>query len=662
MGSPNDIGAPSPQQMLALAVQKHNAGQLAEAEELYRQVLEAQPDQPDALHLLGVLSEQTGNSVLAEELISKALVLRPNFADALSNLGNVLRKLGRPADAVISYQKALELQPDYAMALNNLGNTLAELGSLDEAISRYQEALDIEPGFSLAHFNLANALQKCGRLKDAVNSFQRAIALNPQYAMAWNNLKFAAKALRFPADGDSQAEDTTTGLSDAARATVGFAIQQFYFDGFRPHEADESFANVVAALPAKADQEIPIDGTTGAPVSPIGLSENVVALLHFGRSGTGLMHSLIDGHPEISTLPGIYLAGYFNDGVWDRISAGGWRELPARFAEEFAVLFDAHSPKPIPTRSGEAASFLGKDEGMTGVGEGRNESLSLDRGAFLVEALRLMEGRRTVDPMSFFMIAHAAYEKVFQTATDKHTIFYHIHSPDDFANPNFLRYAPGARMLMMVRDPVQSCESWVRFIFKDNEYDMAVHRILGMLFDIDRIAFRHHDSIGVRMEDLKTRPQDTMRALSAWLEVSDPPTLYEMTAQGKKWWGDPSSPDYDNTKAMAPFDDVSMTRPLGSVFSDRDQFVLATLFYPFSVRFGYCDPDPEKFTQDLKEIRPLIGDMLDFETTMADRLETSPSQFRQQGMYRLFRAGLFDRWKVLDELGDYPHMLPPLLV
>ncbi len=177
-------------------------------------------------------------------------------------------------------------------------------------------------------------------------------------------------------------------------------------------------------------------------------------------------------------------------GLWDKISANGWRELPDRFADEFAVLFDAQSSQPIPSRPGETASFIGKSEGMTCVGESRNESLSLERDAFCTQARRLMEGRETVDPMSFLLIVHAAFETAMKTSTKKHLCFYHIHNPDDFAYPNFLRYAPDARLMMMVREPIQNCASSIRLDFKENEYDKVAHSIHRMLFNVDQIAFR----------------------------------------------------------------------------------------------------------------------------------------------------------------------------
>jgi tetratricopeptide (TPR) repeat protein len=721
------------QQAIDLAVQHHNAGRLSEAESIYQQILETNPNQHVALHLLGVIAHQVGKNDIAVDLITKALAIKPGYADAHFNLGLALKELERLDEAVANYQMAIAIKPDYPEAYNNLGTVLIELGRLDEAVARYQKALHFKPDFAEAHCNLGNALQDLGELKEAVSSYYKALSSKPDYAEAhyslglalkelgrldeavanyqmaiaikpdypeaynnlgntlyelgwldeaivnylkalankpdfagvWNNLKFATRALEFSkGDSDRAGDAVANGLNNTARATVSYAIHQFYQVGFSPHEADESFENVIAALPAKAGQAIPINGAGHSKMRDSLLPDKVVALLHFGRSGTGLLHSLIDSHPEITTLPSVYLRGYFNEGVWDKLSADGWRELPGRFADTFAVLFDARSSKPIPSRLDEPSSFIGKSEGMTSVGENSNEYLSLDRAMFCVAALRLMEGMESIDPMSFLMVVHAAFEDVTgptgSPGTKKRVCFYHIHNPDDYAQPNFLRYAPDARLLMTVREPVQNCESTLRASFKENDYDKGVHRMLEMLFAIDQIAFRLRESVGIRLEDLKARPEATMQSLCAWLGVEEFPSLYEMTAQGKKWWGDPTSPDYAKGKAMSPFDDTATKRTVGTILGEKDQFVLQTLFYPFSVRFGYREPDPGQFQKDLKEIRPLLDDMLDFEKTIAKRSNIDPALFKRSGSYQLLRAGLVDRWQVLDEIGDYPFILEPL--
>ena len=61
------------------------------------------------------------------------------------------------------------------------------------------------------------------------------------------------------------------------------------------------------------------------------LPEKIIALVHFGRSGTGLLHSLIDGHPEISSLPSIYFSQYFDLTTWEKIISGGRKEMINRF-------------------------------------------------------------------------------------------------------------------------------------------------------------------------------------------------------------------------------------------------------------------------------------------------------------------------------------------
>ena len=73
----------------------------------------------------------------------------------------------------------------------------------------------------------------------------------------------------------------------------------------------------------------------------------MISLVHFGRSGTGLLHSLIDGHPEISTLPSVYFSEYFNHSTWEKITNEGWDLIVDNFMKIYDVLFDARSTMPV---------------------------------------------------------------------------------------------------------------------------------------------------------------------------------------------------------------------------------------------------------------------------------------------------------------------------
>ena len=61
------------------------------------------------------------------------------------------------------------------------------------------------------------------------------------------------------------------------------------------------------------------------------LPDKMIALVHFGRSGTGLMHSLIDRHPNYPTLPSIYFSEYFDHSIWTKIISTGWNGMVDRF-------------------------------------------------------------------------------------------------------------------------------------------------------------------------------------------------------------------------------------------------------------------------------------------------------------------------------------------
>lgn len=696
-------------------------GRLDDAAACYRDALDIDPDHVEAHYNLGNARQQQGRPDEAAKSYHRALELRPEFADAHVNLGGILFERGRLADAAACYENtlriapeleeariclgkiylrlgrwrdavecfqqvirenpecldahiqmgcalevrdlsgdalayfgaALKINPDHVEANKFAGRVQLRLGRLEDAESSFRKVIDVDPDNSMARTNLGRVLHDRGLPDAAVPCLQKAIKLDPNLREPWDNLIMALKA------GGAD-ESVVSDFREPIRGSTNHQVFRYSLESFVPHRADDSFDRAMGSFSPMDLRPTSANGLSGK-LNAEGLPERMVALFHSGRSGTGLLHSLIDSHPQISTLPSVYLKGYFNVGVWENLTADGWERLPERFTEVFEVLFAANSRRPIPGHRGEDNSDKGVTEGMTIVGKGRRKSLALDRELFCAEMRQMMSGLGTIDPGIFLRIVHRAFDKVLGAKADKPLIFYHIHDPGDFARLNFLRHFPGAKLVMMFREPIQNCESWIREEFEgDSRYDLIAARISALLFDFDRVEFRRWDSVGVRLEDLKLRPDETLRGLAAWMGVDDDPALYRMTMQGEKWWGDPSSPDYDKTKAMEPFDTASIDRPVGLVFSERDRFVLGTLFHPFSVRYGYLDPDPMAFERNLKAVRPMLDGMFDFERDLAAKASLVPAEFMRRGRFRFFHRTLIDRWRILDQHGDYPGMLGPL--
>ncbi len=117
--------------MLNAAFAHHQTGELTEAERLYRAVLTHDPDNLNALQLLGLLVHARDRSVDGLALLERAVAVADrrgdqsaNYAVLHNNLANALRDAGRAAEAAAHYRRGIELDPSLAELHENLGNVL----------------------------------------------------------------------------------------------------------------------------------------------------------------------------------------------------------------------------------------------------------------------------------------------------------------------------------------------------------------------------------------------------------------------------------------------------------------------------------------------------------------------------------------------------------
>jgi len=170
------------------ALQYHQSGQLQKAQEIYRKILEVNPDHCDSLHLLGVIANQVGNNGMAVKLIGRAIKINPKEPIYYNNIGNAFKAQGNLEQAIFSYQKALDLKPDFAEALVSMGSVYIELGRFKEAISCSQKALQFKQNFADAYYNMGIALKEQNRIDEAIIYYKKSLELNPGFFDAYYNL------------------------------------------------------------------------------------------------------------------------------------------------------------------------------------------------------------------------------------------------------------------------------------------------------------------------------------------------------------------------------------------------------------------------------------------------------------------------------------------
>lgn len=198
---------------LGLAQHLHRLGQLEGAENIYRRILQAVPDQADALHLLGLLQYQRREHRSGIDSVRRALEIFPDHADAHANLGNMLLEQGELEDAGAHLQRAMELapnalpprqslallrkaqgrldeaetllaealknHPDNALLHNEMGNVMAALDRPEEALVHYWKTRRVDSDFPGARVSIGRALSKLGRWDDAQHHYREWIQAEP---------------------------------------------------------------------------------------------------------------------------------------------------------------------------------------------------------------------------------------------------------------------------------------------------------------------------------------------------------------------------------------------------------------------------------------------------------------------------------------------------
>jgi tetratricopeptide (TPR) repeat protein len=257
---------------LPLARMYHQAGNLRQAEQIYRQILQAEPGQAEVWYLLAAACQALGRSDEANASLQQGVRLQPHLrmpealreqltqaapaassicAQEHNSLGVALARQARPAEAAAHFKEAVRLQPDFAEAHNNLGNALLEQGQRNEAAASYRQALRLKPDCAEAHNNLGNLLRELGQFVDAVAHCQEAVHLRPDFAEAHNNLGSALQAqgkLDRAVACYQQALDLRPNYAEAHNNMGAVAAQQQNFDQAMAH-----FKQALAFQPGYAD-------------------------------------------------------------------------------------------------------------------------------------------------------------------------------------------------------------------------------------------------------------------------------------------------------------------------------------------------------------------------------------------------------------------------
>ncbi|MGB0748405.1 MAG: tetratricopeptide repeat protein [Magnetospiraceae bacterium] len=320
-----------------LAVALRALGRSAEAERLYAQMLNEQPEDEttcgnlinlligtrrprDALAALtqcAAAVSDRGKPEAAERLYRRGLQIDPNEPVLHNNLGNALLLLKRPQEALACFDRALQLNPRYRRALTNKARALTALNQLEDALEHYRRAADLDPNDHTNLHDLALSLKQLGRLDEARPLFDKVLTLKPDFLPS---LIEYSRIKKLEADTPhfqsllKHAQNIQRVVPDV-RPVLLFSIAKGYNDSKRYEEAittalrgaashrlqikyDEKQVEAFYALVRESFSKELFEKTEGVG-DP---DATPVFILGMPRSGTTLTDQIIVSHPQGASL------------------------------------------------------------------------------------------------------------------------------------------------------------------------------------------------------------------------------------------------------------------------------------------------------------------------------------------------------------------------
>ena len=239
---------------IADAAEAFRRRDLPRAERACRAILDREPANGEALHLLGLVRRKLGDTAGAEQLLRESIALVPRRAEFRVNFSNLLSAQGRLTEAEAELRAALALEPGSREARLALSRLLNRGGAHAEAEKEARALLAGDADDAEALAALGNAARDQGRLDEAEASFRRALAIEPGYTVARHNL--GAVLSRLKRSEEALAELDRAAAQGLSGPELGCNRGKALLDLGRFDEAERVLAETVAQVPHFVDAQV----------------------------------------------------------------------------------------------------------------------------------------------------------------------------------------------------------------------------------------------------------------------------------------------------------------------------------------------------------------------------------------------------------------------
>ena len=632
----------------------------------YYQVLERNPNSFSTYFELGNYFKKIKCFDMALKFYEKCISVKPEFIKAHFKKAKIFSSVGRHENSISVLKQIVELDNQNSKAFDLIGTELEHLNFSEEARDRYLDSIYLNQEYSNAYYNLGNNLIKSGKLVDAYECLDKFQKNNP-----YSTKRFL-------------------GLDRLALIVLDYLLQneKKYKNYFHENISNDSVEDLIKKLEIdrkKIDLKNIFEKIypAGNNFNAIEINQNnskePICLLGFGRSGSLFLQSLLDGHPEVSSLPGYFFNGWFNQNSWSTFEPDysdlNWREqLADNICKYFEPQFNAHSKKSLIGMPSKDSSWLAHYTGFTQLGENNSEVLELDQDIFKKHLIDLLMSYDEIDPRICFNAINDSFDLAYRQNLEniKKVTLYHQHNPSFFERVNFNYCYPNNKTICIVRNPIQMLESWILHdltkmqqisenttsFFDTDDFSKVLSTTKNILSTLEHFlnpmnSFKNVR--GVRLEDIKNNPKQILTKLTKWIGIKEDKSLYDSNFLGKKF-----SRTSINLTNIEGFDTQAIDAPIGRVFHSRDIQILETLFWPFMDEYGYTKMSKKQFTENLRKIRPWLDEPFKFEIDIHKKLPQDTPKIEDMSELNKFRKNIIFFWELLNSNKAYRHIFKPL--
>jgi tetratricopeptide (TPR) repeat protein len=301
---------------LAEAMEHVERREYSKAEKIYDGVLRQEPENFDALRLLGLLCVKRERYDDAAAFFRRAVELAPDFWKAWINLGSALGEQQQFEQAEAAFLSALALGPNSLHTLERLGANALKAGELEKAIDWLQQSLVLDDQYVPSLLCLGHALKTVGKQDEAIDAYRRCAAAKAGFGEVYWSLA-NLKTFRFSNDEVHAMEAQLAPLADTldgenSEVAFSFALGKAYEDRKNYPRAFEFYSRGNAKKRSSVNYD-PIEYETQndriidvftadffAEREGWGAKdESPILILGLPRSGSTLLEQILASHCEV---------------------------------------------------------------------------------------------------------------------------------------------------------------------------------------------------------------------------------------------------------------------------------------------------------------------------------------------------------------------------